>query len=298
VRFSAFPEIKDAFIGRHLKATFILAPLAISMREQGVPIKIVYLGHRDGTAMMVHKDADYLGRMQIEKLARPIPKGHPRAGQKHKIAIPSRFANQRLILYKAFKDRGLNINDVELVEEPPPDMPALLSTRAVDAVIAGEPIMAKTEMDGYGKVLFLTKDVWPDFISCVLAVHEQTIQEDRATVERMIEGIVRSGKWLDEKTTDRVDDPRSHRMQAAGFVSGKRYYDQDPRFLRFVLTQPPDRVKYTNLKLSRKDFEEIEKLGKESGILKGTARFEDYTDTSFVSDEGAVKPYQWEAKSP
>ena len=30
MRFSAFPEIKDAFIGRHLPATFLLAPLAIA----------------------------------------------------------------------------------------------------------------------------------------------------------------------------------------------------------------------------------------------------------------------------
>src|SRR5205814_585832 len=114
VRFSAFPEIKDAFIGGHLPATFILAPLAVAMREQGVPIKICYLGHRDGTAMMVHKDADYLRHLDVARLARPIPPGHPRAGQKHKIAIPSRFANQRLIIYKAFKDRGLRIEDVDL----------------------------------------------------------------------------------------------------------------------------------------------------------------------------------------
>ena len=38
-------------------ATFILAPMAMKLREEGVPIKIVYLGHRDGSAVMVHKDS-------------------------------------------------------------------------------------------------------------------------------------------------------------------------------------------------------------------------------------------------
>ena len=38
----------------------MLAPMAMALREQGVPIKIVYLGHRDGTAMMVQKDSDDL----------------------------------------------------------------------------------------------------------------------------------------------------------------------------------------------------------------------------------------------
>ena len=61
-----------------------------------------------------------------------------------------------------------------------------------------------------------------------------------------------------------------------------------------MLSKPPDRVKYTNLALRKPDFEEIEALGREAGILKGTAHFEDYTDASFVKDESAVQPYAWE----
>jgi NitT/TauT family transport system substrate-binding protein len=30
----------------------------MALHEEGVPIKIVYLGHRDGTAMVVHKDSN------------------------------------------------------------------------------------------------------------------------------------------------------------------------------------------------------------------------------------------------
>ena len=65
MRFSGWPELKEAFLAKHLQATFILAPMAMALREQGVPIKIVYLGHRDGTAMMVHKDS---GILRIEDL--------------------------------------------------------------------------------------------------------------------------------------------------------------------------------------------------------------------------------------
>ena len=72
-------------------------------------------------------------------------------------------------------------------------------------------------------------------------------------------------------------------MQASEFVA-KNYYHQDPRLLRFVLSKPPDRVKYTNLLPLRKDFEEIQALGVESGIMRGTIQFEDYVDASFVKD--------------
>jgi len=57
IRFNSWPELKESYLAGHTPATFILAPMAIALREQGVPIKIVYLGHRDGTAVMVHKDS-------------------------------------------------------------------------------------------------------------------------------------------------------------------------------------------------------------------------------------------------
>lgn len=259
-------------MSKHLEATFILAPMAIALREQGVPVKIVYLGHRDGTTMVVHKDSDI---RTIEGL------------QGKTIAVPNRFSNQRLIVYRSLKLRGMKLTDVNLREMPPPDMPAALAVRAVDAIISGEPFMGQAEMDGYGRVLFLTKDVWPDFISCVLAVHEDVIRARRTEVQRLVDGIARSGKWLDQKM--------DHRMQAAEFA-GRQYYNQDPRLLRFVLSKPPDRVKYTNLRVVRSDFEEIQTLGVESGILQGSASFDDYADPSFVPDEATIQPYQWEAR--
>jgi NitT/TauT family transport system substrate-binding protein len=277
VRFNGWPELKDTFLSKHLQATFILAPLAMVLREQGVPIKIVYLGHRDGTTMMVHKDSNV---RRIEDLRGKT------------IAIPNRYSNQYLIVFKALHERGISMKEVTLVEAAPPDMPALLFGRQVDAIISGEPIMAKTEMDGYGRVLFMTKDVWPNFISCVLGVREEIIRERHGEVQRLVDGIARSGLWLDQDK----DNPSAwnHRMQASEFV-GEHYYNQDPKLLRYVLSKPPDRVKYTNLNVRRKDFEEIEKYAKMAGIFKGQVGFDDYADPSFVPLGRALTAYPWEA---
>jgi len=270
VRFGAFPELKEAFLSGHTDATFILAPLAMKLREDGVPIKIVYLGHRDGTALMVHKDS---GIFRIRDL-----KGKT-------VAVPNRYSNQRFLIFKVLKEQGMSLSDLTLVEMPPPDMPAALYARAVDGITSGEPFMAQTEMDGYGRVLYFTKDVWPEFISCVLAVREDVIRRDRTRVQALVDGIARSGVWLDQKM--------DNRMQAAQFVS-KHYYNQDPRLLEYVLRKPPDRVKYTNLSVRRPDFEEIEALGKESGILNGTAHFEDYCDPSFVPPGTSIPAFPFE----
>lgn len=270
VRFNGWPELKEAYLSGYTQATFILAPMAIKLREEGVPIKIVYLGHRDGTALMVHKDSRIYS---IEDLRGKT------------VAVPNRYSNQRLLIFKALRDRNIPIEDVKIVEMPPPDMPAALYAKAVDAITSGEPFMGQTELDGYGRVLYLTKDIWPNFISCVLAVSEDAIENDRETVQRLVDGIAQSGKWL--------DDGMDNRMEAAQFVS-RFYYNQHPRLLEFVLSKPPDRVKYTNLAVRRPDFEEIVELGVISGVLSGTATFDDFCDPSFVSDDAAVPAYDWE----
>ncbi|MFY9342537.1 MAG: ABC transporter substrate-binding protein [Planctomycetota bacterium] len=270
VRFNGWPELKEAFLSKYTSATFILAPMAMKLREEGVPIKIVHLGHRDGSAVMVHKDS---GIYRVEDL------------RGKKVAVPNRFSNQRLLVFRSLKDRGMNFDDIQLVEMPPPDMPAALYARAVDAISSGEPFMGQTELDGYGRVLWLTKDVWPGFISCVLAVSEEVIAKERPRIQALVEGIAKSGLWIDEGM--------DHRMQAAQFVA-KHYYNQNPRLLEFVLSKPPDRVTYTDLAVKRKDFEEIELLGKESGLLQGTAHFEDYCDTSFRAEHTTIERVKFE----
>jgi NitT/TauT family transport system substrate-binding protein len=98
VRFQGWPELKEAFISGYLPATFILAPLAMRMREDGVPIKIVYLGHRDGTALVVNRESQIY---RIEDLRGKT------------IAVPSRFSNQKLLAVKALQDHGVPLDQVK-----------------------------------------------------------------------------------------------------------------------------------------------------------------------------------------
>jgi NitT/TauT family transport system substrate-binding protein len=272
VRFNGWPELKESLLSGYLSASFLLAPMAMVLREQGVPIRIVYLGHRDGTALMVHKDSAIRSFTDLRG---------------KRIAVPNRFSNQNLIIHKSLRDHGMTPRDVEILEMPPPDMPAALYSKSVDAIISGEPFMAETEMDGYGRVLYQAKELWPDFISCVLVVSERMIQEHPEQVQALVDGIARSGLWLDAGM--------DHRMRAAVAVA-KGYYNQDPRLLRFVLSKPPDRVTYTRLSLVRKDFEQIEALAVSTGILARAIPFEEYTDARFSERTAGLPPYPWEGR--
>ena len=294
-RFTNFAAMTEAFQAGELQAAFILAPLAMTMRRRGLPIKIVYLGHRDGTTLIVRRDdpihtfADLRGR---------------------RIAIPHRYSNQRILIQRLMDQFGMNEHDIELVEFPPPDMPSGLRSRQFDAYIVGEPFGARSEIDGIGRVLYYTRDVWPNFISCVLAVNEQLIRERPELVQELVNGIADSGRWLEAPGEDLAPgvvtasqagahpDPslavlppdwtHTHRMQAAVIAARREYYNQNPELLRFVLSHPPDRVRYDQLEPLRADFDEIQRYAERLGFFPPSTPaspfgFDDYVDTRFAA---------------
>ncbi len=272
-KYTEFATIAEELKQGKLKASFILAPLAMTLRRQGLPIKIVHLGHRDGTTIMVRKDSDI---HSFEDLRGKT------------IAIPHRYSNQRILLEREMEKHGMGPRDLEMVVYPPPEHPSALQKGVVDAYIVGEPFAAKAEVEGFGRVLAFTKDLWPGFISCVLVVHEDLIRDNRPLVQELVDGIAASGRWLDAPGEDlapgvhRAGDgaesrsvvvlPRGwdarHRSQAAAIAARAEYYNQQADLIRFVLSKPPDRVRYTGLVPARADFEEIQRYAEKLGYFK------------------------------
>jgi len=268
--FQGFPEIKEALMSNKMQAGFMVAPMAVALRAQGVPIKIVYLGHRYGSAVVVQKDG-------------PVRSFADLRGKT--IAIPSRFSDERLILYRAMEKHGLTDRDLRMVEMAPPDVAGALAAKAIDAFSMGEPYPSQAEMAGFGRVLFHAREYWPDYISCVLVVRQDVIDTKPEAVQTLVDGIARSGLWLDNPPKKKV-----RREHAADFV-GRFYFRQNPKLLRWALTNPLDRVLYQPLTPYRGDFELIVRLMRETGVLDREIAFEEYVDTRFA--EGAKYVTEW-----
>jgi NitT/TauT family transport system substrate-binding protein len=251
--FTDFPTVASALEAKQIQATFMIAPLAMKLREQGVPIKICYLGHRDGSEIVVGKNRNIrnLGDLKGKKLA-----------------LPSLFSNQNFVIHKLMKDYGMKPDDIKLVVLPPPDMPTSLASGAIDAYFVGEPFCAKAELDGYGRVLYFARDIWPNFISCVLVVHEDLIKSNPEVVRDLVRGIAQSGLWAE-----------THRAEAAKLVAP--YYHQNEKVLNYVLTSNPERVKYVNLSATDADFQQIEDMGLKLGYLKKRTPMSELLDRSF-----------------
>jgi NitT/TauT family transport system substrate-binding protein len=127
----------------------------------------------------------------------------------------------------------------------------------------------------------MTQQDWPDYICCVLAVRQELIDTDRATVQRLVDYVLSSGMWLDSL--------QDNRTIAAHVAADPAYFNQDPRIIQYVMEHPPDRVTYGNLRLVKGEFDEIMELALDGGILRRRVAYDAYADESFIQAHRAVE---------
>src|ERR671939_289144 len=128
LRFTELPSIVEALKSKRLLAGFLTVPLAMKMREQGAPIKIACLGHRDGSQLVIRKED---------------PAKDLRDLRGKTIAIPSPYSNENFFINKLMRDQGVQPGEIKFVVLPPPDMTASLASKSIDGFIVAEPFCAK-----------------------------------------------------------------------------------------------------------------------------------------------------------
>jgi NitT/TauT family transport system substrate-binding protein len=259
-KYSGWPELKESLMAGRIQAAYMLAPLVMDLTDKKIPIKIVSLGHRSGAVIMVRTDSPYQHFKEL-------------TGKR--IAIPSRFAVDFLFLRKMLAKENMTPADIQIVEMPPPDMPAALYANAVDAYCTGEPFGAAAQRAGYARPLRMTRDEWRNYICCVLTVREELIASNRPLVQDLVSMIQGAGIWLDAA--------QANRNKAVAIAAGPKFFNQDPRILQFVMENPTDRVTYGDLRMIRSEFEDLMQLSMAAGTIKHPIPYEQYVDPSFVT---------------
>ncbi len=264
-KYSGWPEVKESLMAGRIQAAYMLAPLVMDLADKKIPVKIVSLGHRSGAVIMVRTDSPYQTFKQL-------------TGKQ--IAIPSRFAVDFLFLRKMLARENMTPDDIQIVEMAPPDMPAALYARAVDAYCTGEPFGAAAQQAGYARPLRMTRDEWRNYICCVLTVREELILARPAMVQDLVDQILGAGIWLDQE--------RENRNKAVAIAAGRDFFNQDPKILQFVMENPADRVTYGDLRMIRAEFDDLMQLSVAAGTIKHPIAYETYVDESFAKKAHAA----------
>ncbi|WP_371378985.1 ABC transporter substrate-binding protein [Sporomusa aerivorans] len=255
VKFSGWPELAEALKGGAIQGAFALTPIGMSLKQKGVPVKAVFLGHRNGSVLTA-------------KVGPELNKVEDLRGKT--IAIPSRFSTHNILIHKVLTDKGINPNnDVKLLDMSPPEMVNALATGKVDAFIVAEPFGGQAEMQKVGKVLVLSKDIWRDHICCVLNVQEELVQKNPEAVEELVGGLAKAATFIDNNP------------QEAAKLSLK-YLGQKQEVVEHVLTNPKGRITFANLVPDIKDFTATQDYLVQFGITKDKIDLAQYIDDRFA----------------
>jgi len=254
LKFSSFAEMAEALRNDHIQAAFIIAPLAIVLKQQGVDVRIVAIGNRHESTLVTRQD---LGIANFEDLAGKT------------VAVPMRYSGHNLLLLREIKKRGLE-GRVKIVEMNPPDMASAMTTNTLDAYFVGEPFAAQTLKNGYSSLLFHVEDLWPGFICNLVIVKKSLIDREPETVRRLVRGIARAGAWA-----------KNHQPEAAQIAS--RYWSQDPDLILYAMNNPENRIVYERYRPRREEIQEIADLMTEFHLLADN-KIGDLVDDTFSRD--------------
>jgi NitT/TauT family transport system substrate-binding protein len=205
----------EALRNGNIQAAFLIAPLAIVLRQQGVDVKVVMIGNRHESTLVARKS---LHAKRLEDLSGCT------------IAVPMRYSGHNLCLLKMIEEKGLQ-GKIQVVEMNPPDMASALTSGALDAYFVGEPFASQTVLSGDANVVAYVESLWPNFICNLILVKNTWLTANFSLAEKLVETAARSGLWA-----------KHHSDQAAQIAS--RYWNQPIDVVHHALTVPLDRVRY------------------------------------------------------
>ncbi|HWQ44724.1 MAG TPA: ABC transporter substrate-binding protein [Methanosarcina barkeri] len=248
VKFGSWTELSDAVNTGQVDGASMLIELAMKSKEQGIDLKTVALGHRDGNVVVVSKDITQVADLKGKTFA-----------------IPHRLSTHNVLLYKMLKENGLTVNDLNVVELPPPEMPAALSEGRISGYIVAEPFGAKSVASGNGKVLFESQDLWNGSVCCGLVLRNDFIENNPTVAAEFIKEYIKAGEKAESKDSE-----------VLGIAT--KYMKVEPDVLNLSLQW----ISYDNLKLEEKDYNELSQYLVEMGQLENPPKYTEFVDNSFI----------------
>ncbi|MEK4423729.1 ABC transporter substrate-binding protein [Solibacillus sp. FSL K6-1523] len=248
VKFGSWPELMDALNTGAIDGASVLIQLAMNVKEKGIDLKAVALGHRDGNVLIGGKDIS-----SVEDL-----KGKS-------FAIPSRFSTHNILLYEMLQKHSINYDEVDVIELPPAEMPAALAEGRIAGYVVAEPFGAMSVALENGTVLYQSDEIWQDSIDCGLVLRGQFIEKNKELVQSFMDDYVAGGELAQQK-----DD---HTHEVVG-----NYLTVDKEVLDLSL----EWISYDHLKIEEESYTILRDALTTMGLSENPPTYEEFIDASFV----------------
>ncbi|GMO55102.1 MAG: ABC transporter substrate-binding protein [Termitinemataceae bacterium] len=246
IKYGSWPELLDALNTSRIEGASVLIELAMKAKENGMPLKAVTLGHKDGNVIVVANDIS-----------------SPQDLKGKTFAIPHRQSSHNILMQDMLDRAGINIADLNIVELPPPEMPSALANGQIAGYCVAEPFGARSVAIGTGKVLFESNELWPDSLCCGLVLTDTFISGKNETAKFIIKKYNEAGNLLEASEASRI---------------AKKYLDIDDQVLDLSLQW----ISYNDLELSEAAYNVLSERVKKYGLSDNPPSFTEFVYTEFV----------------
>ncbi|WP_346899205.1 ABC transporter substrate-binding protein [uncultured Roseibium sp.] len=179
----------EGFVSGKFNLVHFLKPIPVWMRyNNNIPVKLMAWAHTNGSGLVVGGHTDITDFKQL--------------GGKQ-VAVPFWYSMHNIVLQYALRQSGIKAvikgegeplaaDECNLQILPPPEMPAALASRKIDAYIVAEPFNALGEIKAGARMLRFTGDVWKNHPCCVICMHEQATTEKQEWTQKVMNAVVRA----------------------------------------------------------------------------------------------------------
>ena len=197
--FRSWAQLVEAFISGQVNLVHLLTPMTVWARYGSEsPLKVLMWNHMAGSALTVLPDVNTVADL----------------GGKT-VAIPFWYSIHNVVLQHLLREGGLEVTEkdpgpkqVKLTVMAPSDMVAALAAKSIAGFIVAEPFNAAAELQGVGKVLRFTGDVWRDHACCVTVAHAADVEQRPEWTQKVANAMVKAQLWT-----------REHRPEVAQLLS-------------------------------------------------------------------------------
>ncbi|MCM1507498.1 MAG: ABC transporter substrate-binding protein [Ruminococcus flavefaciens] len=240
VKFGSWSELLDALNSGKVDGASVLIELAMKSKQEGIGIKAVALGHRDGNVVIVSNDINSASDLKGKTFA-----------------IPHRQSSHNILLNDTLAKGGLTIDDINVTELAPTEMPSALASGQIDGYCVAEPFGAMGVSINAGKVLYSSEELWEDSICCGLVLTDSFIEKRPNDAKSFVESYKKAGNALDKETAK---------------TTAKKYFSQSDEVLDTSLQW----ISYNNLEITEDTYNILTEKVKEYGLSDNPPTYSEF----------------------
>lgn len=239
-KFSSWSDLTDALNAGRIDGASVLIELAMNAVSQGIDLKAVALGHKDGNVVVVNNDIQSVEQLRGKTFA-----------------IPHTQSSHNILLNDMLAEGGLTLDDIEVVQLSPSEMPSSLASGSIAGYCVAEPFGAQAVSQKFGHVLYYSEDLWENSLCCGLVFNGDFIEKNQDVVSTFAAKYYEVGNLLDKNTAQTV---------------AEEYLGQDADVLKTSLQW----IHYDDLKISKEDYQVLCDKVIEYGINQNPPSYEDF----------------------